>query len=121
MRAMVDVATQPSLLPILDAARIRELDKRHVLHSWSAQNAIDPVPIMAASGVRFTDDTGTTYIDFTSQLVNVNIGYQHPRLVAAIAEQAGRLTTISPAMANDMRSEAARAIAEIAPDRKSVV
>ncbi|HRC41985.1 aspartate aminotransferase family protein [Nostocoides sp.] len=118
---MVDVATQPSLLPILDAARIRELDKRHVLHSWSAQNAIDPVPIMAASGVRFTDDTGTTYIDFTSQLVNVNIGYQHPRLVAAIAEQAGRLTTISPAMANDMRSEAARAIAEIAPDGMNMV
>lgn len=118
---MVDVATSPAVLPTLDIARTRELDKKHVLHSWSAQNAINPVPITAAEGVRITDDTGTTYIDFTSQLVNVNIGYQHPKLVAAIQEQAGRLTTVSPAMANDMRSEAARAIAEIAPDGMNMV
>jgi len=118
---MVDVAAPAAVLPTLDAERTRELDKRHVLHSWSAQNAINPVPIIEASGVRFTDDTGTTYLDFTSQLVNVNIGYQHPKLVAAIQEQAARLTTISPAMANDMRSEAARAIAEVAPDGMDMV
>ena len=55
------------------------------------------------------------YLDFSSQLVNVNIGYQHPKLVAAIVEQAGKLLTVSPAFANDMRSEAARLIAERAP------
>ena len=64
---------------------------------------------------------GTSYIDFTSQLVNVNMGYKQPKLVAAIQEQAGRLMTVSRAMANDMRSEAARVIAEVAPDGMNMV
>ncbi|MBV9593810.1 MAG: aspartate aminotransferase family protein [Actinobacteria bacterium] len=96
-------------------ARVRADDRRHVFHSWSAQALIDPLPIASAQGSYFTDYSGQRYLDFSSQLVNVNIGYQHPRLVAAIQEQAGRLCTIQPAFANDMRSEAARLIAELAP------
>jgi taurine---2-oxoglutarate transaminase len=98
-----------------DEARIRADDRAHVFHSWSAQARIDPMPIASASGSYFTDYDGKRYLDFSSQLVNVNIGYQHPRLVAAIQEQAARLCTVSPALANDARSEAARLIAELAP------
>src|SRR3954465_11048091 len=94
---------------------IRADDREHVFHSWSAQDLIDPLPIASASGSYFSDYSGKRYLDFSSQLVNVNIGYQHPKLVAAIQEQAGRLCTVSPAMANDARSEAARLIAELAP------
>ncbi|MGH8937999.1 MAG: aspartate aminotransferase family protein, partial [Actinomycetes bacterium] len=57
----------------------------------------------------------TRYLDFSSQLVNVNIGHQHPKVVAAIQEQAAVLCTIAPQHANDKRSEAARLIAELAP------
>jgi len=98
-----------------DEARVRADDRAHVFHSWSAQAQIDPMPIASASGSHFTDYSGKRYLDFSSQLVNVNIGYQHPRLVAAIQEQAARLCTISPAFANDARSEAAWLIAEVAP------
>jgi len=98
-----------------DEARVRADDRAHVFHSWSAQAHIDPMPIASATGSYFTDYAGKRYLDFSSQLVNVNIGYQHPRLVAAIQEQAARLCTISPAFANDARSEAARLIAEVAP------
>jgi taurine--2-oxoglutarate transaminase len=98
-----------------DEARVRADDRAHVFHSWSAQAHIDPMPIASASGSHFTDYSGRRYLDFSSQLVNVNIGYQHPKLVAAIQEQAARLCTISPAFANDARSEAARLIAEVAP------
>jgi taurine---2-oxoglutarate transaminase len=98
-----------------DEAEVRRDDRAHVFHSWSAQDLIDPLPIASASGSYFTDYQGQRYLDFSSQLVNVNIGYQHPKLVAAIAEQAGRLCTIQPAFANDARSEAARLIAEVAP------
>jgi taurine--2-oxoglutarate transaminase len=98
-----------------DEARVRAEDRAHVFHSWSAQALIDPMPIASALGSYFTDYSGKRYLDFSSQLVNVNIGYQHPRLVAAIQEQAGRMCTVSPAMANDARSEAARLIAELAP------
>src|SRR6476660_9907316 len=94
---------------------VRRHDRAHVFHSWSAQGLIDPLPIASAQGSYFTDYAGKRYLDFSSQLVNVNIGYQHPRLVAAIQEQAGRLATISPAFANDARSEAARLISELAP------
>ncbi len=101
--------------------QVRRDDRAHVFHSWSAQALIDPLPIASAQGSHFTDYSGKRYLDFSSQLVNVNIGYQHPKLVAAIQEQAARLTTISPAFANDARSEAARLIAEIAPGDLNMV
>jgi taurine---2-oxoglutarate transaminase len=99
----------------LTEAEVRELDRRHVFHSWSAQALIDPLPIEHAEGCYFWSYDGTRYLDFSSQLVNVNIGYQHPKLVAAIQEHAAKLCTIQPSFANDARSEAARLIAEIAP------
>ncbi|MFC4949645.1 aspartate aminotransferase family protein [Pseudonocardia sp. GCM10023141] len=93
----------------------RRDDRAHVFHSWSAQAQIDPMPIERADGSYFWDENGKRYLDFSSQLVNVNIGYQHPRLVAAIAEQAAKLCTVAPGFANDARSTAARMIAEVAP------
>ncbi|WP_433795391.1 aspartate aminotransferase family protein [Actinoplanes sp. CA-252034] len=96
-------------------SQVRADDRAHVFHSWSAQGLIDPLPIEKALGSHFWDYTGKKYLDFSSQLVNINIGHQHPRLIAAIQEQAGKLATIQPAFANDKRGEAARMIAEIAP------
>jgi len=89
-------------------------DRSHVFHSWSAQAALNPVVVAGAEGSWFWDDKGKRYLDFSSQLVNVNIGHQHPKLVAAIQEQAGRLCTVAPFHANDARSEAARLIVEVA-------
>jgi len=99
----------------LSEEQVRRDDRAHVFHSWSAQAQIDPMPIADAKGSYFWDYSGKKYLDFSSQLVNVNIGYQHPRLVAAIQEYAGRQCTIAPSFANDMRSEAARLLAELAP------
>ncbi len=90
-------------------------DRKHVFHSWSAQSLINPIVVAGGEGAWFWDDAGRRYLDFSSQLVNVNIGHQHPKLVAAIKEQADRLCTIAPIHANDARSEAARLIAEVAP------
>ena len=96
-------------------SQVRADDRAHVFHSWSAQALIDPTPIAGALGAQFWTYDGTRYLDFASQLVNVNIGHQHPELVAAIQEQAGVLCTIAPAFANDKRGEAARLIAAHAP------
>jgi taurine---2-oxoglutarate transaminase len=76
-------------------AQVRADDRAHVFVSWSAQAEVNPMPIARASGSYFWDDDGKRYLDFSSQLVNVNIGYQHPKLIAAIIEQAGKLTTRS--------------------------
>ena len=78
------------------------------------QSAIDPIPVAGAEG-RFWDYDGKRYLDFASQLVNVSIGYGHPKVIAAIKEQAEKLATIGPPMATEPRSTLARMLAEITP------
>ncbi len=63
-------------------------DRARVFHSWSAQGALDPTVIAGALGSKFWDDHGTTWIDFTSMLVNMNLGHQHPKMIQAIKDQA---------------------------------
>lgn len=87
-----------------------ELDRAHVFHSWSAQGALKPFVIAGAKGVEVWDDDGKHYLDFSSQLVNVNIGHGHPKVVKAIQEQAELLATVAPAHANLARGEAAKRI-----------
>lgn len=89
-------------------------DRAHVFHSWSAQDALRPAVVAGAAGSWFWTEDGTRYLDFSSQLVNVNIGHQHPKLVAAIKAQADKLCTVAPSFANDARSEAARLSCEVA-------
>ncbi|MBI2243352.1 MAG: aspartate aminotransferase family protein [Nocardioides sp.] len=93
-----------------------DLDRKHVFHSWSAQAEITPMVISAARGSYVWDEDDRRYLDFSSQLVFTNIGHQHPRVVAAIKEQADRLCTIAPQHANEQRSQAAALIAGLAPD-----
>lgn len=91
---------------------VRGNDRGYVFHSWSAQDKIDPVPIATAEASRFWDYEGNEYLDFTSQLVFTNLGHQNPDLVKAIQDQAGRLATVAPAYANDVRAELAKMIVE---------
>src|SRR5437773_3196763 len=98
-----------------EGERVVALDREYLIHSWSVQNAINPLPVAGAEGRYFWDYEGTRYLDFASQLVNVSIGHQHPRLVAAIKEQADKLCTIGPPMATEPRSTLARMLAEVTP------
>ncbi len=96
-------------------AAVKAADRAHVFHSWSAQGLIDPLAVAGAEGSYFWDYEGNRFLDFTSGLVFTNIGYQHPKVVAAIQEQAATMTTFAPAFAVEARSEAARLIAERTP------
>jgi len=96
-------------------------DRAHVFHSWSAQGTLNPTEITGGEGSYFWDSNGKKYLDFTSQLVNLNIGHQHPKLVAAIQESAGKLCTVAPPFVNASRSEAARLITEVAPGDLNMV
>ncbi len=97
-----------------EGKRVFDLDREFVFHSWSAQGALNPMCIAGAEGSYVWDYDGNRYLDFSSQLVNVNIGHQHPKVVAAIQEQAARLATIAPQHANDKRGEAAQRIVDLA-------
>ena len=77
--------------------------------------------IAGAEGSYVWDYDGHRYLDFSCQLVNTNIGHQHPKVVAAIKAQADRLCTVAPEYANDVRSEAARLICERAPESMNKV
>jgi taurine--2-oxoglutarate transaminase len=94
----LDLSTSPYLAAAYASDRAR-------VHSWSAQGALNPTVIAGAKGSRIGTRRGRTWLDFASQLVNVNIGHQHPKLVAAIGTRP-RGCAIAPFAANDMRSGA---------------
>jgi taurine--2-oxoglutarate transaminase len=96
-------------------ADVIALDRANVFHSWSAQKSLNSMAIAGGSGSTVWDHDGNTYLDFSSQLVNTNIGHQHPKVIAAIAQQATSLATVAPAHANHVRATAAAKILSHAP------
>lgn len=99
----------------LSAEEIVALSKKHTFFSWSAQQAVNPIPMVRAKGVHFWDANGKRYLDFNSQLMCVNIGHGDERVVAAIKEQADQLPYAGPSMATEVRAELGRRLAEITP------
>ena len=89
-------------------------DRAYVFHSWSAQAALKPMCIAGAEGSYVWDYDGNRFLDLSSQLVNTNIGHQHPKVVKAIQDQAATLSTIAPQHANEARNQAAKRIVELA-------
>lgn len=96
-------------------------DRANVFHSWSAQAALKPLAFAGGSGTTIWDYEGNEYLDFSSQLVNVNIGHQHPAVIAGIQNQLAQLATLAPAHASDVRGTAAEKILAHAPANMSKV
>lgn len=99
-----------------DIDAVLAADRDHVWHPWGRQGIASGLLLSHAAGSRVWDAAGNRYLDLSSQLVFTNAGHQHPRVVAAIVNQAERLATASPGFAVDVRSEAARLVAERAPE-----
>jgi len=99
----------------LTGDEIVELCRRHTLFEWSAQAAVDPIPMARAKGVYFWTPEGKRFIDFNSQLMCVNIGHGDERVVRAIQEQAALLPYANPFMATDVRGRLAAKLAELTP------
>ena len=90
-------------------------NKDYTLVSWMAQGAWNPVPIERGEGVYVYDANGKRYLDWSSQLVNVNIGHSHPHVVKAIQEQAAKLCYVTPSDATEPRGRLGELLAEITP------
>ncbi len=99
----------------MNPEEVRRLDNRHVMHSWSVNQSLDPLVIKDVEGVYLIDQDDRRILDFSAQLKAVNIGYKHPTIVRAIKEQAGGICYISPAFAHESRSRLARDLAEVTP------
>ena len=90
-------------------------ERDFVLHTWMAQKNFKPFVVTKARGCYFWDDKGRRYLDFQSQLINVNAGHQHPRILKAIKDQVDTLCYVVPEISNDRRAMLAKMLIDIAP------
>ena len=84
----------------MDAATVAENEKKYVFHSWMAQKDFKPFIIAGGQGAYFWDDKGKKYLDFCSQLFNVNAGHQHPKIIKAIKDETEKICYVAPGMAH---------------------
>jgi len=94
---------------------IGDLERKYVLRSWSVQGKNQYEEIVGGEGCWFWNRDGKNYLDFSSQLVNTNIGHQHPKVIEAIKEQADKLCYIAPFYASEPRAKLAELIAKYTP------
>jgi taurine--2-oxoglutarate transaminase len=103
-------------VPVLSSAEIVHIHKQHCYGSWKVQNAWTPIHVAAAEGCYFTDGTGKRYLDFSAQLICVNLGYQNAAVIEAIEKQANSLAYSAPGFATEVRAELSRLLLEVLPE-----
>src|SRR5918996_2582893 len=99
----------------MSGADIVELSRRHTMFEWSAQGAVDPIPVARAKGIYFWTPEGKRFLDFNSQLMCVNIGHGDERVIKAIQDQAATLAYANPFMATEPRARLGAKLAELCP------
>jgi taurine--2-oxoglutarate transaminase len=87
----------------------------YTLFSWSKQAGLNPIHAERAEGVYVYDADGNQILDFSSQLINVNIGHGNQRITNAVANQMKKMSYVYPGMATDVRGELGKMLAEITP------
>ena len=99
----------------LTTQEIVQMNREYTFFSWSVQGQTNPIPVERADGIYFWDTDGKRYIDFSSQLMNTNIGHQHPKVVKAIQDQAAKLCFVHPGNATEPRGLLGKKLAEVTP------
>ena len=95
---------------------VLELAGKYVFYTWTPQKKIEHIAVKKTEGCYFWDYDGNKYFDAASQLVNLNIGFQNPKVVQAIKDQADKMCYIAPSYATDIRGMLGQKIIEdIAP------
>ena len=100
--------SQAVAAPGMTGEEMVALCKQHTLYEWSAQGAVDPIPVARAKGIYFWTPEGKRYIDFNSQLMCVNVGHGDPAIIKAIQDQAATLAYANPFMATEAARPARR-------------
>ncbi|MCS7010019.1 MAG: aminotransferase class III-fold pyridoxal phosphate-dependent enzyme [Anaerolineales bacterium] len=99
----------------LSSQEVVQLSREYTFFSWSVQSQVNPIPVERAEGIFFWDMDGKRYYDFSSQLMNTNIGHQHPKVVRAIREQAAQICFVHPGNTTEVRARLGQKLAEITP------
>ena len=98
-----------------DPEQILQANLDHTLFSWSKQTGLNPINAERAEGVYLWDRDGKRYIDFSSQLMNVNIGHGDQRVTEAVAAQMRELSYVFPGIITKARGDLGQKLAEITP------
>lgn len=99
----------------LTTQEIVQMNKEYTFFSWSVQGQVNPIPVEKAEGIFFWDTDGKRYLDFSSQLMNTNVGHQHPKVVKAIQDQAAKICFVHPGNATEVRGQLGKKLAEVTP------
>ncbi len=97
------------------SAQIISNCKDYTLFSWSKQGGLNPLNLEKAKGVYLWDRDGKKYLDFSSQLMNVNIGHGNQRVTEAVTRQMRELSFVYPGAATKVRGELGEKIAKLTP------
>jgi taurine---2-oxoglutarate transaminase len=87
----------------------------YTLFSWSKQKGIAPIAVKYGEGVYLYDYDGKRYIDFSSGLMNVNIGHGNQRVTEAVMKQMQEVSYVTPSCVTKVRGELGKKIASITP------
>ncbi|GAC1426288.1 MAG: aspartate aminotransferase family protein [Chitinophagaceae bacterium] len=87
----------------------------YTLFSWSKQKGIAPIAVKYAGGVYLYDYDGKRYIDFSSGLMNVNIGHGNQRITNAVVKQMQEVAYVTPGCVTKVRGELGKKLAAICP------
>lgn len=93
----------------------KKILREHTFKTWSKQKGWEPIIVTQARGVYFYDNNGKRYLDFSSQFVNVNLGYGNEKVINAIKEQLDTLQYINPSFGAEIRAKAAESLLEVMP------
>ncbi len=100
---------------VSESARIIQNSMDYTLFSWSKQKGISPIAIKSGRGVNLYDYDGKRYLDFSSGLMNVNIGHGNQRVTKAVADQMMEISYVTPSCVTKARGDLGKKIAEITP------
>ena len=99
----------------LGAEQLIELNKEHILFTWKAQDAYQPLPLVRGEGIFVWDASGKRYFDFSSQLMCSNLGHGYSKVIEAVVEQIRDYQFFYPGLAHEAKGRLAKMITEIAP------
>ena len=99
----------------LTTAQVVESTKKLNFGTWRFQKSWNPLHVVDAEGCYFIDAAGKRYLDFSSQLMCVNLGHKNPAVIRAIEEQARSLPYIAPSYASDARAQLSNLLLDVLP------
>ena len=99
----------------MTSEEIINLNREYVFFTWAVQSKVNPISATRSEGVYFWDGDGKRYLDFSSQLMNVNAGHGNQKIIKAIQEQVARMAYVYPAIASEPKGRLAQLLAEITP------